>query len=81
MIAQVKKAVVNTNPEYDLVIKRLHLYCYMKSVTFCTDDSSDIIIQFPAFEQPYNQSPLTLYQIEIIPVPIIDQNIHAKSYT
>ena len=45
------------------------------------DDNSDLIIQFPAFVESYGQSPLTLYQIEIVPVPIIDQNLHSNSYT
>ena len=31
--------------------------------------------------QPYTQKPLTLYQIETIPVPILDMNEKANSYT
>ena len=31
--------------------------------------------------QPYTQKPLTLYQIETIPVPILDMNEKADSYT
>ena len=53
----------------------------MKLVTFGIDDNSDLIIQFPVFMQPYSQSPLTLYQIEIAPLPIINENIHTNSYT
>ena len=40
-----------------------------------------LIIQFPVFVQPYTQKPLTLYQIETIPVPILDMNEKADSYT
>ena len=36
--------------------------------------------QFPIFVQPYTQPPLILYQIEMVPVPIINQNIEANSY-
>ena len=31
--------------------------------------------------QPYTQKPLTLYQVETIPVPILDMNKRADSYT
>ena len=40
-----------------------------------------MIIQFPVFVQPYMQQPLILYQIETVPVPIVDQNKQANSYT
>ena len=43
--------------------------------------SRNLIIQFPVFVQPYTQQPLILYQIETVPVPIVDQNKHANSYT
>ena len=33
------------------------------------------------FVQPYTQSKLTLYQIETVPVPILDENDKAQSYT
>ena len=41
----------------------------------------DLIIQFPIFIQPYIQEPLLLYQIETVPVPILDTNTEANSYT
>ena len=68
------------NPEYDIVIKRLHLYYGMKLVTFGIDRDKNLIIQFPVFIQPYTQQPLVLYWIETVPVPIIDQNKQADSY-
>ena len=33
------------------------------------------------FVQPYTQVKLTLYQIETVPVPILDTNNKAQSYT
>ena len=39
------------------------------------------MIQFPIFVQPYTQQPLILYQIAMVPVPIVDQNKQANSYT
>ena len=39
------------------------------------------MIQFPVFIQPYIQKPLTLYRLETFPVPILDTNTDAQSYT
>ena len=52
MITKVKEVVVVTNPKYDIVLKRPHLYYDMEIVTFGINDHSDLIIQFPAFIQP-----------------------------
>ena len=41
----------------------------------------NLIIQFPVFVQPYSQKPLMLYQLETVPVPIVDKNTKAQSYT
>ena len=53
----------------------------MQLVTFGIDRDKNLIVQFPVFMQPYTQQPLILYQIETVPVPIIDQNTQAQSYT
>ena len=53
----------------------------MKLVTFSTDKDKNLIVQFPVFIQPYTQQLLILYQIKTVPVPIIDQNTQAHSYT
>ena len=39
------------------------------------------MIQFPVFIQLYIQKPLILYQLETVPVPILDTNTEAQSYT
>ena len=72
--------VRKTNPDYDLVNKRLHLYYHMKVAFFGIDSNENLIVQFPVFIQPYTQQPPILYQIETIPVPVIDQNTQARSY-
>ena len=55
-ILNVLKATIRkTNPDYDLLIKRLHLYYNMKLVTFGIDKDRNLIIQFPVFIQPYTQ--------------------------
>ena len=81
ILNSVRNKVRKTNRYYDLVIKRLYLYYDMKLVTFGTDRDRNLIIQFPVFIQPYTQQPPILYQIETVPVPIIDQNMQAHSYT
>ena len=70
-----------TNPDYTLVLDRLHLYYDMQLVTFGTNSNMNLVIQFPVFIQPYTQKPLILYQLETVPVLVLDQNIKAQSYT
>ena len=53
----------------------------MKLLTFGIDRDKNLIVQFPVFIQPYTLKLLILYQIETVPVPIIDQNMQAHSYT
>ena len=76
-----KEMLIKANPDYDIVINRLHLYYDMKLVTLGIDRHRNLIIQFPIFVQPYTQQPLILYQLETIPVPILYKNTKADSYT
>ena len=81
ILNEVRKTLQITNPNYDLVIDRLHLYYDMYLVTFGIDKDKNLIVQFPVFIQPYTKQPLVLYQLETVPVPILDQNDKAHSYT
>ena len=72
---------MKTNKDYDLVLTRLYLYYDMKLVMFGIDNQRNLIIQFPVFVQPYTQTRLTLYQIEMVPVPVLYTNNKAQSYT
>ena len=81
ILSDVKSAIRRTNPDYGLDIDGLHLYYDMKLVMFGIDKHKNLVIQFPVFIQPYTQQPLILYQIETVPVPIIDQNTQAQFYT
>ena len=71
---QVKIAIAKTVKDYELVLNRLHLYYDMKLVMFGIDNQKNLIIQFLVFVQPYTQTKWTLYQIETVPVPILDAN-------
>ena len=53
----------------------------MKLVMFGIDNHRNLIVQFPVFVQPYTQKRLTMYQTETVPVPILDKNKQAQSYT
>ena len=80
ILQEVKQVLLKTNKNYGLVIKGMYKYYDMKLVTFGIDRDRNLIIQFPIFVQPYTQKPLTLYQIETVPVPILDMNEKADSY-
>ena len=73
-ITRGKEALQVINRDYDLVTKRLYLYYDMKLVTFGIDDQRNLIIQFLLFVLPYTHQHLTLYQMETVPVPIVDEN-------
>ena len=81
ILAEVKKSFQHTNPDYTLVSDRLHLYYNMQLVTFGIDKDKNLVIQFLVFIQPYTQKPLILYQLETVPVLILDTNTEAQSYT
>ena len=81
ILTEVKRSLHTTNPDYNLVLDRLHLYYDMQLVTFGIDRDMNLVIQFPVFIQPYTQKPLILYQLETVPVSILDQNTKAQSYT
>ena len=81
ILQMAREPVQIKNRDYDLVIKRLYLYYDMKLVTFGIDDQRNLIVQFPVFVHPHNQQHLTLYPIETVPVPIVDENENAQSYT
>ena len=53
----------------------------MQLITFGIDKDKNLIIQFLVFVQPYTQQPLILYQLETVPIPIIDQNTQVQSHT
>ena len=81
ILLQVQAAITKSNQDYEIVLNRLYLYYNMKQVTFVIDYQKNLIIQFPVFVQPYTQTKLTLYQVETVPVPILDSGYKVQSYT
>ena len=47
ILNSVKETLTKTNPDYNIIIKRLHLYYDMKLVTFGINRKRNLIIQFP----------------------------------
>ena len=81
ILNEVRKAIARSNKDYDLVLTRPYLYYDMKLVTFGIDNKRNLIVQFTVFVQPYTQNRLIMYQIETVPVPILDQNEQVQPYT
>ena len=81
ILSEAKKALQIKNKDYDYILPHLYLYYDIELVTFGIDEKRNLIIQFPVFVQPYTQKLLILYQIETVPVLILDQNEQAQSYT
>ena len=61
ILSEVKGSLHNTNPDYTLVLDRLHLYYDMQLVTFGINRDMNAVIQFPVFIQPCTQKSLILY--------------------
>ena len=72
ILSEVKRSLHITNPDYTLVLDRLHLYYDMQLVTFGIDRDMNLVIQFPVFIQPYMQKPFILYQLETVRVLVLD---------
>ena len=79
ILKEVRIAIAKFNKDYDLILTRLYLYYNMELVTFGIDNQRNFV-QFPVFVQPYTQKRLIMYQIETVPVPILDENEQAHSY-
>ena len=79
--SEVRVTIATTNKDYGLVLTRLHLYHDMKLVTFKIDNKRNLIVQIPIIVQPYTQERLIAYQIETVPIPILDENDQVQSCT
>ena len=67
ILAEIKKSLQHTNPDYTLVLERLHLCYNMQLVTFGINRDMNIVVQFPVFIQPYIQKPLVFLPIRNCP--------------
>ena len=82
ILGKVDAMVKKNYPDYVLAAKHISHYRDMKMVTFSVDQQAhSLILTFPAFIKNYKQPPLSLYEVETVPVPIIDKNVKADSYS
>ena len=56
ILNSMKETLTKSNPDYDIVIKRLHLYYNMKLVTFGIDKDRNLIIQFLILYNPIHNN-------------------------
>ena len=69
-------------PDYELAADHISHYCDIKLVTFAVDQQAHaLVVAFPAFIKDYCKPPLSLFEIETVPVPIPDKNNKADSYS
>ena len=82
ILGKVDAMVKRNYPDYVLATTHILHYRDMKIVTFAVDQQThSLIVTFPAFIKIYKQPPLSLYEVETVPVPIFDKNVRAKSYS
>ena len=81
IIDEVQEMVTKTHPDYTTALEGITNYYDMKLVTFARDEEGNLIITFPILLKQFSIRPLTLYEIETVPVPILDLNTKADSYS
>ena len=82
ILGKVNAMVKRNYPDYVLAAAHIFHYRDMKMVTFAVDQQThSLIVAFPSFIKNYKQPPLSLYEVETVPLPIIDKNVKANSYS
>ena len=82
ILAQVDKMVRLRYPDYELAANHISHYRDMELVTFSVDRiTHSLVVTFPVFIKDYKQPPLSLFEIETVPLPIPDRNKQADSYS
>ena len=69
-------------PDYELAANHISHYRDKELVTFSVDRvTHSLVVTFPVFIKDFKQPPLSLFEIETVPVPIPDRNRQADSYS
>ena len=63
ILDSIKETLIKTNPDYDIVIKRSHLYYNVRFATFRIDRKRHLIIQFPIFVQILHTATINIVSI------------------
>ena len=81
-LTEVDKMVKKNYPDYELAANHISHYRDMELVTFSGDRViHSLIVTFPVFIKDFKQPPLSIFEIETVPVPIPDKNRQADSYS
>ena len=81
ILGKVDAMIKRNYPDYVLAATHISHYRDMKMVTFAVDQQThSLIVTFPAFIKNYKQPPLSLYEVETVPIPILDKNTKANNY-
>ena len=82
ILTDVDKMVKKNYPDYELAANHISHYRVMELLTFSVDRvTHSLIVTFPVFIRDSKQPPLSLFEIETVPVPISDENRQADSYS
>ena len=82
IIEQVTKMIRDRNTNYKIALNNTNDYYDMKLVTFKVDPNTHaLIVTFPILIRPIEETPLRMYEIETVHVPIPDENLETDSYT
>ena len=73
--------VCKTHPDYALAIRHITEYYGMKLAMFGLDSDGSMVVTFPVFVKGHASKPKTLYEIEMVKVPIPDKNKEADIYS
>ena len=73
--------VCKTHPDYALAIGHITEYYDMKLAMFGLDSDGSMVVAFPVFVKDHTSGPKTLYEIEMVKMPIPNKNKEADSYS
>ena len=81
ILTEVDKMVKKNYPDYELAANHIPHYRDMELVTFSVDRvTHSLIVTFSMFIKDFKQPPLSLFEIETVPMPFPDKNRQAESY-
>ena len=66
---------------YRLAFDHDSAYYDMQLATFSLDEFHNLVVTFPVFIVPLDHHPFHLYELEMVPVPIDNQDDHASSFS
>ena len=73
--------VHKTHPDYAIAIRHITEYYDMNLAMFGLDSDGSMVVALPVFVKDHASEPKTLYEIEMVKVPIPNKNTEADSYS